>query len=242
MKMKSDWATLKEQHTFGYGLPPEHFLQALRRGNSLLMQRITTEAEPPGKILLAVLVFNPLFWFFGLLPLAAIALRLLVDAGLWPAPTYWLPSVAGIAYPPALLLSLRGEDFLRAFRERHQYVGVKSISLDFTACELRVEEELEHAPQRNFRFVLDSRRLRPWAETHLHEPDSDVDFCDEMRIRLVAPRGLAIPDWARSRLEQPVYVLSFDNENPRSRQACEEKIEAVLDQLRQRLRGDTVAA
>ena len=236
--MKGGWATLSEQRTFGYGLPNEHLLQALQGADTLLLQRITTQAEPPGRFLASVLLGNPLFWFFGLLPLAAIALRLLVDAGLWQPPTYWLFSVAAIAYPPALLLSLRGEDFFRAFRERWQYVGVKTISLDFRACELRVEEELEHAPQRNFRFALDSRRLRPWVVTHLHDPDSDVDFCDEMRIRLVAPRGLAIPDWARSRLEQPVYVRSFDNDNPRSRQACEEQIEAVLDLLQRRLRGD----
>lgn len=240
--MKSDWATLSEQRTFAYGLPKGHLQQALQRADTLLLQRITTQAESPGRFLANVLLGNPLRWFFGLLPLAAIALRLLVEAGLWLPPTYWLLSVAAIAYPPALLFSLRGEDFFRAFRKRWQYVGAKTILLDFRACELRVEEELEHAPQRNFRFVLDSRRLRPWVETHLHDPDSDVDFCDEMRIRLVAPRGLAIPDWARSRLEQPVYVHSFDNDNPRSRQACEEQIEAVLDLLKRRLRGDTGSA
>lgn len=236
--MKGGWATLSEQRTFAYGLPKGHLLQALQHADTLLLQRITTQAESPGRFLASVLLFNPLFWFFGLLPLAAIALRLLVDAGLWQPSTYWLFSVAGIAYPPALLLSLRGEDFFRAFRERWQYIGVKTILLDFGACELRVEEQLEHAPQRNFRFALDSRRLRPWVETHLHDPDSDVDFCDEMRIRLLAPRGLDIPDWARSRLEQPVYVHSFDNGDPHSRLTCEENVQAVLDLLQRRLRGD----
>ena len=240
--MKSDWATLSEQRTFAYGLPDGHLQQALQRADTLLLQRITTQLESPAGFLANVLLLNPLLWFFGLLPLATIALRLLVDAGLWPPPTYWLLSAAGIAYPPALLLSLRGEDFFRAFRERRQHVGAKTILLDFRACELRVEEELEHAPQRNFRFVLDSRLLRPWVETHLHDPDSDVDFCDEMRIRLAAPHGLPIPNWARSRLEQPVYVHSFDKDNPHSRQACEEQIAAVLDLLKRRLRGDRGAA
>lgn len=236
--MKENWVTLDEQRTFAYGLPEEHLLRALRRSDTLLLQRITTQAVSLGRFLVNVLIVMPIFWFFGLMPLAAIVLGYFSNTRQLGSSLSWLLAVSGIAYVPALLLSIRRQHFLKSFQERFQYVSVKTLVLDFRSRELRVEEHFKYATQRNFRFVLDCQKLHPKVEVHLHDPDSDVDLCDEMRVRLGAPRGLRIPNWAANKLEEPVYSCSFDNTNSLSRMACEKKVQSVVDLLVQRFKGE----
>lgn len=234
--LEPDWITVSQDKAFGYGLPESHLLHSLQHNNALLLQRIITRARSLGGFLLDVLCLYPMFLFLVLLPVQAVVLLLIPGSSQWEAWARVAFQVMG-AYALALLMVSRRRSLFKAFRERLQHVGEKALTLDFKRGELRVEERFEHAPERNFRFVLSLDRLRPNVKIHLHDPESDVDLCDAMRLYLGAPPGLRVPKWAGSKLEEPIYIHVFDNDNDRNRQDAEQKVQGVLELLNRRLNG-----
>jgi hypothetical protein len=237
MKQDWTWITLSKESAFGYSLPKSHLLHSLLETDTLLLQRITTQAASLGKFLVDILLLNPIFSYFFILPLATIGLHFIAATDHWAFSTSLL-TVLGISYALALLLSIwrqRLFSSFKAFRERLQYVGEKTLMLDFKRGELQIKEHLEHAPQRDLWLVFTLNQLRTRVHIHLHDPDSDVDFYDEMRIHLVVPQDPRVPDWARSKLQEPIYIDTFDNTRERSREITEISVQNVLDLLQRRL-------
>lgn len=235
-RLKTGWMVINQTQAFGYCLPESHLLHALQNADSLLVQRISTHAVSPGQFLANVMFFNPLFAFLALMPVTAVGLRFVPGADYWTS-AQWLLTALGITYALALISTCRWRLF-KAFRERHQHVGEKRITLDFKRGKLQVEERLDAMPHRNSCIVLALDRLQPIIKTHLHDPDSDVDLCDEMQLHLGVPRALHLPDWARWKLDQPVYVCTFDNGNAQDKTNTEIEIHKVLELLKQRLHGN----
>ena len=239
-KAVPNWMILEEKSAFVYSLPEAHLLNSLLNEDSLLVQHIRTQAILPGRFLANVLFFDPLFVSFWLMPIAGIILNFVPGTEHWTLPQ-WLTPVLGIPYLLALIATCRWRYF-KAFRERHQHVGEKRITLDFKQGELRIEEHIDSMPHRNSCIVLAFNRLRPNIKIHLHDPDSDVDFHDEMRLHLGVPSALNLPDWARWKLDQPIHVCTFDNANERDKTISGKKIQKVLELLMQRLNGHIVTS
>lgn len=219
----------KTERGGGYGQSEVELRYALRVKHNLVMLKVATYEESLWSVLVSMLFWSPLIWFLFFLPVSFLLLWIIssfIDLPQYMHGVYALP----LAYASGLYLSLRKQSPLRDYRTRKQYVGTKTLQLDFKQQLLIAEEVFRFAPEKNRVQTVAFNKIHVSIEWNKGVEDSDYPgfYTDYVGIYLrLKSGGLKDMAWANRKLGEPVFRREYDSSD--TDQAV--KTQAELDEM-----------
>lgn len=223
----------KTERGLGYGQSEVELRYALRTKHNLVMLKVATYEESLWGILVSMFLWSPLIWFLLLLPAYMFLFLFLSNLVVIPKSNSNMYALL-LAYATAFYLSVRKQSPLSDYRKRKQYVGTKTMTLNFHQQCLVAEEVYRFAPEKNCVQTVAFDKI--YVHITWHKGDKDTDesyYVDSASVYLrLKSGGLKQMAWANRKIEQYIFTHEYDSTDAVQAAEAKEKVDEIMALLK----------
>ena len=213
-----------------YGQPESELLYALRTNGTFVVLRIVSHAASLWSMLVSLFFWRPLLWSLILYPafvILSLVLRNFIDMSHSTMNMY----AVLLTYVTGVWLSLRRKTPVQDYRTRKQYVGSKTLSLDFAQHLMVAEEIYRYTPERNRVLTIAFEDMFAWVVWHQVNQefvDDDI-YLDSFSIHIRLKRANDINmAWAQNKIDEPILYHQYDKDDAAQNAAARQKFDEVM--------------